>query len=211
MKQLVTEIQAFGNLESFIFYSGVDVIVLEKLETYQKRSYRNRYDLVSSSGMLTLTIPLKKGKHESQPITDVEISYDENWIRTHLRTIKTCYENAPFFEHYYEGFVKHFNKRHETLWSFNLGSLQWALSHLGLQKEVLYTEEYLRKHNTMYDLRNAVHPRKESRFGPYYYTQVFEEKQPFIPCASIIDLIFNLGPEARGWLRTQWLKNEVSD
>ncbi len=209
MKQLVQEIQVLGNLESFIYYSGVDVVALEKYETYQKRSYRNRYDLVSSTGLITLSIPLKKGKHASKPIVDVAISYEDNWERTHLRTIKTCYENSPFFEHYYDGLVSLFHAHHKTLWSFNTSALTWACTVLGMEKDITFTEEYLRKHENLHDLRNVVHPRHPSRLKPYSYPQVFEEKQGFIGGASILDLIFNLGPEAKSWLKAQWLKNEV--
>lgn len=56
-----------------------------------------------------------------------------------------------------------------------------------------------------FDLRSEIHPKKQQDEQYAFrlketYSQVFDEKYGFVPNLSILDLLFNLGPEARGYL-----------
>ena len=50
------------------------------------------------------------------------------------------------------------------------------------------------------DFRYKITPKKESCFAVKEYNQVFDNGQGFVPGMSIIDLVFNMGPEAVNFL-----------
>jgi hypothetical protein len=72
---------------------------------------------------------------------------------------------------------------------------------LELEHPIIYTDHFL--HNTdtdIIDLRESIHPKKSSdhdiAFRMQPYKQVFDDRHGFIPNLSILDLLFNKGPEA---------------
>jgi hypothetical protein len=50
------------------------------------------------------------------------------------------------------------------------------------------------------DFRNSIHPKKESHFQQKPYFQVFEERKGFLGNLSIVDLLFNQGPQSVNYL-----------
>ena len=71
---------------------------------------------------------------------------------------------------------------------------------LKVKKEIVHTTDYVREAEN--DLREAFSPKKANENGafPEYY-QVFGTKFPFAPDLSVLDLVFNEGPEAVEYLR----------
>lgn len=162
-------------------------MLIDLHENYQKRSYRNRYDILTSNGKQSLSIPLKKGKNEKQRIDEVLISYDENWPNQHLHAIRSAYGKSPYFEHYFPLIETLLKNRFEKLVELNDASLRKLLKTLRLNIDVAYTSTFIPdKHLVIYT---------EKR-----YPQVFEYKFDFTKNLSIIDLLFNTGPEATYYL-----------
>ena len=59
----------------------------------------NRYNIAGPNNIQTLTVPITQDdKHN--PITQVRINYNENWIRDHKHAWQTAYGKSPFFEFY---------------------------------------------------------------------------------------------------------------
>ena len=90
----------FGHMAYWSLLLSTQGVWLEAHEHYQKRSFRNKTELLSAQGRHTLTIPLQKGKHQQQPIQEVKIAYHEPWQALHIKTLQTCYQSAPFYDHY---------------------------------------------------------------------------------------------------------------
>ena len=82
----------------------------------------------------------------------------------------------------------------------NNAALTAVLKMLKVKKEIIHTTDYVREAEN--DLREAFSPKKQvdATLFPKYY-QVFSEKFPFAPDLSVLDLVFNEGPEAVGYLR----------
>jgi hypothetical protein len=97
-----------------------DTIILEYCENYQKKSTRNRCKILGVNGIDILSVPLKKGKNSRMPITDVEISYDSEWIANHLHAIKSAYGNAPYFEYYFDDLEQILKSEHRRLVNLNI-------------------------------------------------------------------------------------------
>lgn len=168
------------------FFSEVrksSLVLIDLFENYQKRSYRNRFEILTSNGKQSLSIPLKKGKNEKQLISEVLISYDSNWPNQHLQTIQSAYGKSPYFEHYFPIIESLFQKRIEKLSELNDAALQQSLKSLKIDGKFDFTSSY--------------NPDKTvTSYAVKKYPQVFEYKYGFTENLSIIDLLFNTGPEA---------------
>ncbi|MDR1592438.1 MAG: WbqC family protein [Prevotellaceae bacterium] len=169
---------------------------------YRKQTSVNRYDIATATGTLTLSVPVQNG-HGKVPVGDALISRHSSWQRIHWRTIETAYGSSPFFEFYRDDLYPFYHEEVETLREFNLGIQETILSLLDFdEKKVSLSEAYIAyDRNGYHDFReHLLQGRKALQVGlgliePYH--QVFVEKQGFIPHLSILDLLFNMGPEAR--------------
>ncbi|MBV8390819.1 MAG: WbqC family protein, partial [Mucilaginibacter sp.] len=87
--------------------------VIEKDEHFPKQTYRNRANIYSPDGMLTLVVPVVKGSKVHTPVKDVKISYDFRWQRLHWMSLQGCYRRSTYFEYYEDEFAP-FYERKET-------------------------------------------------------------------------------------------------
>jgi len=191
----------FGPIEYFVQFITGSNILIEKHENYQKQSFRNRCEIYGANGKLTLSVPIEKKHNKKVCIKDVHISYDTDWIKLHLKSIESAYRSAPFFEYYIDDLFALINSRPKNLFEFNTDIIKTILEILEIDTNLEFTSTY-EKEIGVIDLRNQIHPKvsvdkSSMNFLPKPYYQVFEEKHGFIPNLSVLDLIFNTGPEAR--------------
>jgi hypothetical protein len=177
---------------------------IEIHETYPKQTFRNRCYIGTASGLHSLTVPVNRIFGNHTKTLDIQVDNSHNWQIVHWRSIVTAYNRSPYFLFYRDHFESLFQSKHERLIDLNSEVLSIVYKVLNIKlKDIIYTNEYFQK-TDLTDLRNAFHPKKNSidaldlEFPRYI--QVFEEYHGFIPDLSILDLIFNLGPEAREYL-----------
>jgi len=168
-------------------------ISIEVNDNYVKGSYRNRVHIASAAGILRLSIPLEKGKHQQQPIKAVRISYDQNWQRIHWQAICSCYNHSPYFEFYKDGLEVLYQKPVNFLADWNMELLQWLLNALKLKIPIQFTADYKETPaEGVVDARNLFSP-KEVPTHVITYPQVFLSENGFLPDLSGIDMLFNIG------------------
>lgn len=169
--------------------------VIEVCETYHKQTYRNRCRVMTANGVESLSVPVVKVNGNHTMTKDMTISPIEPWQHIHSRCLESAYKAAPYFDHYFDYLRPIFEGHFERLIDLNDAALQGVLKILKIKKEIVHTTDYVREADN--DLREAFSPKKP--FGnnsfPEYY-QVFSTKFPFAPDLSVLDLIFNEGPEA---------------
>jgi hypothetical protein len=206
-KGYISELPYWGTIQFYTKHLLYKTVCIEQFENYRKGSFRNRTSIATANGVLALSIPLAKGKHQQTSIKAVEIDNSLNWQLQHWRSIKTAYGNSPYFEYYGEDIKALYEKKYDLLFDFCLEAHNLMLELLNLPAELTFTESFQKVVDSQYiDARNAILPKNYTKmldihFNPIAYPQVFEDRHGFLPNLSILDLLFCAGPEAISYLQ----------
>lgn len=188
----------FGNT-FFWYFMQAPRVVIDTGEHFPKQTWRNRYDILAANGPMSLTIPVIGLKGEKVPVRDVLIDNSQDWMGQHLKTLISAYASAPFFEQYQWDLEHLFGHKVKFLLDFNLRTLELQQNWLDMNPEISITDEFQIPKKEQPDLRDYFKPSKfkklEIEMTPY--TQVFSDRHAFVSNCSSLDLVFNLGPEAR--------------
>ena len=180
---------------------------IEVCDHYVKQTLRNRCWIDSPSGPLALTIPVEKAEGK-QAMRDVRISDHGNWRHQHWQALVSSYRQSPFFEFLADDFAPFYEKKWEFLADFNEELMALVASLLDISKPVRRTATYEgagSKEQGAGEYRLAVQsscslaPCSQLP-APRPYYQVFASRHGFLPDLSIVDLLFNEGPEGVLWL-----------
>ena len=182
------------------------IIYIEACENYQKQSYRNRCHFYAADGIQSLSFPIvHEGNTHKRPISEVKIDYSTPWILQHKRAIVSAYRTSAYFEYYQDELFAILDSKPERLIDLNTKLLEFFLEKTGIKAEIRMTESYGGSEDCE-DLREAIHPKRPDDTlknlkleKPYF--QVFAEKHGFIPNLSIMDLLFNEGPDSIIYLK----------
>ncbi len=192
----------FPNLAHFVAMVNTDVLYFEICDNYQKQSYRNRTEIYAANGKLALTVPVSYTQKNRQLYKDVKIANEDNWQQQHLKSLQSAYSMSPFFEYYIDDLMPLFEKRFDNILDFNLNCFEVLKDCLQLRVTANNTQIFEKEPETKTDFRSLVNRNYEVN-SLESYTQVFTEKHSFIPNLSILDLLFNEGPNAELYLKKQ--------
>jgi len=183
------------------YYSAIlqsEEIFIETKEHFIKQSFRNRCIIMGANGTQTLTIPKERKSSDKTLISDISISNQVNWQKSHWQSIVSAYNSSPFFEYYKDELFPFYNTKHSTLFDFNLKLSKTILELMQVEKKLNFTSKFQKESNRL-DFRSSKFILKNQE----EYQQVFCEKYSFIPNLSILDVLFNLGPETTSYLERQ--------
>lgn len=189
-------------IEYYTKLLAYDKVYIEQYDHYIKQTYRNRCTIAAPDGELALSIPTVKPDTLKCPMRDIRISDHGNWRHLHWNAIESAYNHTPFFEYYKDDFRPFYEKKYEFLADFNEELCLLICSLIDMQPHMERTQEYhIEFASDETDFRERIHPKKDfhledTAFFPQPYYQVFQEKLGFLPNLSIIDLLFNMGPES---------------
>lgn len=173
-------------------------LLIESKETFPKQTYRNRAEIMTAGGVRTLTVPVIRDNHSRTE--EVGIDYKERWNIIHLRTLAAAYSASPYYLYYKDDLEALLTKRYEKLMELNEAIMKWILRLLKADCRLQQTEDYQKVYEE--DFRNTFSPKHPyPTEGMESYYQVFSDRHPFTPNLSIIDLLMNLGPEAKDYLK----------
>ncbi|UBM61674.1 WbqC family protein [Candidatus Sulfidibacterium hydrothermale] len=175
-------------------------VLIEAFETYPKQTYRNRCHIFSERGVLPLSVPVKQPKGHHTPITEVTVFNDEKWFLKHWRAIHSAYQGSPYFLYYADEIKPFFSGEFDNLFQMNRMIIE-KLCELIEIPFVWQTTSYFEKQVTdASDFRDAFSPKKKQEGIFPEYVQVFSDRHPFQANLSILDVLFNLGPETKDYL-----------
>ena len=177
-------------------------VLIEAYENFQKQSYRNRCYIAGPNNkqMLSITVVRKNGNHT--PIDKVTFSEQYDWKKNHWNSIITAYNSSPFLLYYQDEIKDCLFAEYNSLLEMNTALLKLILELMQINTPIEFTKSFELEPTNTIDLRNTIHPKKTSLIKdiqkPYF--QVFEDRYGFLPDLSILDLLFNMGPDAKGYL-----------
>ncbi|WP_298708576.1 WbqC family protein [Chitinophaga sp.] len=189
---LLIESQYFPNINFYKTLIESEKVRFERMEHYQKVSFRNRCYIAGPNGKILLSVPLVKGKNQRTVMKDVRISNQEPWQSLHWKTLTSAYRRSPWFEYFEPELEALYEKEFEYLLDWNMACFEFANRALGFEPVVEMTDTFNKDYSadpSILDLRDKMQPGKEPENAPAY-TQVFGERTGFLPNLSILDLLF---------------------
>ena len=198
-------------------------VTLEACEHFQKQSYRNRCRILTANGIENLQVPVVHGDNLYRtPICDVRVDYATPWIPKMERAVSSAYESSAYFFHYRDAFFAILESMPPTLWELDLALIRFFLSKTGLAVSFRPTGTFERTPQgdadpvrtersggnlaEGEDLREVIHPKRPNGIlrsldleKPYF--QVFAGKYGFQSDLSVMDLLFNEGPDSILYLK----------
>lgn len=191
------------------------IVWIEACEHYQKQSWRNRFRFYAADGPQSLNFPIVHEGGERIPITEVRVDYSTPWVIRTERAISSAYESSAFFEYYRDGLFSILDSKPETLFDLDLRMIRFFLEKIGIAADIRLTDEYVPVRSREVpldtgryglDYREIIHPKRPDTIlrdlnleKPYF--QVFARKYGFVPNLSIMDLLFNEGPDSISYLK----------
>ena len=192
----------FPPLQYISLIYRADKIFIEKEENYIKQTYRNRCRVLTANGPSSLSVPVMSEKFIKTPVKETEIDYSKRWQQVHLRALISSYKSSAYFEYYFEDFEKIIAGKPKYLLELNRMILDTTLKIIGISRQIEYTNVFEPYTESESEYRFNISPKKEipGKLSHKEYFQVFSYKYGFVPGLSIIDLIFNLGPDSVNYL-----------
>lgn len=175
--------------------------IIEQHDHFVKQTYRNRCVIATANGTQTLTVPIERYDGMKCAMRDIRISDHGNWRHLHWNALVSAYGETPFFEFYADDLRPFFEKRHTFLFDLNLDIMHTMCQLLDVRPQVALSEQYIvlpSEDDAVVDFREAIrpkHPLPDADFNPTPYYQVRALRHGFLPNLSILDLLFNEGPE----------------
>jgi hypothetical protein len=205
--------------ETFVFLDDVQ---------FNRRSWQQKNRIVQKEDYLTLSVPVKKKGLRQQSLNKVEF-FDEKFKDTHLKSIKHSYSKSRFFKDYFNELEKiYFNKNNSKyLVNLNISIINWICTVLEIKKKFVLSSDMRVTGNKSQKIINICKKLNKNIYmtnpgaleyitkdkdlflenGIKVFIQEYEQhdyikkERKFLNQASIIDLIFNNGPDSLNIIR----------
>lgn len=150
-------------------------LVIDDTERFVKQTDRTRCRIAAPNGVQMLSVPVRYSNGDN--VREVRISDHNNWRHLHWQALSTAYGSSPFFEFYEDDIRPFFQPDWEYLYDYNNDIMLKMCELIGI------------------DTTKEARPCTRTE-----YYQVFKNRHGFLPDLSILDLLFNMGPESLLWI-----------
>ncbi len=184
-----------GSVSYFAAIASYRRAIVDDSMRFDKRSkVVHRCEIADTHGPVKLTVPIEKPvSMTAARWDDIVISAHGAWWHQHWVSLQSAYGRTPFFEFYADDFAPYFTAeaagRRLTDWLHGLDRTLLRLLHI--DTDVKFCSAIAEELDAV-DCRRGNMP--DFQQIPYY--QVRQEKFGFLPDMSVVDLLFNMGPEA---------------
>jgi hypothetical protein len=188
-----------GSLEYFAILFKYESILIDQNEFVPKQTTRSFLEILNANGIQKLSVPINN-KSQKIPYHLITIDNKQRWQHQHWKSILSAYKSSPFFEHYEHYIADFYQKKYDTLFEFNSSILINLLKALKVNTKLEFSNQYLNPDFILNDFRNKESFKKTRNVLMPEYYQTFSYKHHFVCNLSILDLIFNLGPDSKTYL-----------
>ena len=190
-----------GSIGYYTLMASYKDVVIDRYCRYDKRrKLMHRYDIADVNGRLTLTVPITKPRIGAT-WNEAGVSAHGGWWNIHKVALWSAYGRTPFFEYYIDEFMPYLQPRNgiqpESLMDLNIGIDAIIRRIAGIESNVRH-ELSAEEKELINNGEKSIIDHRNSSFDlntPIEYYQVRAQQQGFIPNLTILDLIFNMGPE----------------
>jgi hypothetical protein len=200
-----------------------DIFIYLDDTKFVEHGWDNRNKIKTDKGSMWLTVPIKRDS--IQLLKDVLIANNESWKKKHLKSIKINYTKAPFFNDYWDDFSDIFQKDWNKLIDLNLNLIKYFNQKLEIiTKTIRSSELQINSSGTKRLVEICQHVGATTYLSgilgkEYLDEDLFNESgikiiyenfihpiykqlgNNFLPNMSIIDLLFNEGPNSGELIR----------
>lgn len=197
MKKAILPSAYFGPIQYYSKLFRYDEIGMERYDNYVKQTFRNRCVIMTTNGPQSLTIPIEGFDGSKCLMRDIRMSDHGNWRHLHLNALESAYGVSPYYEFYIDEIRPFFERRWTYLYDYNLEICMKMCHFIDIRPNIVSTSEYV-KSDEVDDFRDSIrpkHPLPDASFTTRPYYQVYQQKHGFVGNLSILDLLFNMGPE----------------
>lgn len=185
----------FGPIIQYVGIVNAESLTFEINDHYQKQTYRNRCFICGPNGKQLLTVPIVHSKtNKKLKTSEIGIDNSVEWQKMHSKALYTSYRSSPFFEYYIDDLQIIFAEKYDFLLDLNLAVNSAVFDCLEFNREIHTSESYETEPTNSIDQRDLINAKRKVNYSLQKYTQVFDQKNGFIPNLSILDLLFNEGP-----------------
>ena len=191
-----------GSIEYYSSLINQSVVCIDQHEWFVKQNLRTRCLIAAPNGIQKLIIPYSHFGSQKICIKDVQINYSDNWHKHQLKSLSTAYNSSPFYEYYKDELSDILLSEPKSLIGLNTRLTHFVLKNIKVQVELRLSDKYIETEKA--DFRNLSDIKDTElageKFYPKQYTQVYSYKYGFASNLSIIDLLFNQGPNSVNYL-----------
>lgn len=209
----------------FDFIASVDLFVIYDDVQYSKNGWRNRNLIKTKRGLKWITVPVKASI--TLTVDQIMIATgNKSWQDYHRHLLKDGLEDAPFFKDAMAIWDEAIASHDIYLSRLNVRLIRSVCSYLGIRTPIVMSRDYelagtktdrliqlLKKVGAMVYLsgpaaRDYLNENEFRRNGigleykTYDYAPYPQLWGDFVGSVTILDLIANLGPESRGWMKS---------
>jgi len=196
--KVILPVSYFPSVGYFRIINSAEKIFIEARENYPRQTCRNRCRILAPDGPMYLTVPVIKVIRPATPVMKAETDYSKRWQQVHIKALRSCYAASPYYQFYADTIEGLIMEKETFLFDLDLKIISALMDILGIVKPFELTDVFEAPEGRDYDLRYT----SESGLNPEVfrpYPQVFGNNN-FFYNLSVLDLLFNMGPESSTWL-----------
>lgn len=202
--------------------ASADLFVILDNVQFRKNEWQHRNRIKGPNGAQWLSVPTTY--KFPQLICEVGIADDPHWSTKHLHSIESCYKKSRYFDQYYPLLKTFYEKSYIMLSDCNIASVQLLAECLQIKTPFLPASSFSvdgssserlinicrhvgadvylagaggRDYMDLALFNDAGIEVRFQKFHPPVYPQLWcKSESDFVPALSIIDMLFNCGPDS---------------